>query len=142
MNNCKYCNKKIEDRRRKYCDQDCNSKFMLEGPAREQFQYHEVTPTLEILNEGAWMMYPRKQEDEQCIGDFIRVWHRPPEHVIWDPATPMWKFAGPVWTDEELTRRWQGWDEEREKAHNRTIARIAERQKQKKQESTDPRSKT
>jgi hypothetical protein len=138
MKNCKYCNKTLEDRRRTYCDDDCKTKFHSEGPALEQFQYKEVKPTVEILNDGAWMVYPVKQEDEQCIGDFIRVWHRPPAHVIYDPKTPFWKFAGPVWTDEELDRRWAGWDEEREKAHNKVVAGIAAKRKAR---QTDPRRK-
>jgi hypothetical protein len=53
------------------------------------------------------MVYQKSQTDEQCIGDFLRVWKRPPDHVIYDPDTPFWKFAGPVWDDEEMKRRWQ-----------------------------------
>jgi hypothetical protein len=109
-NKCKYCGKKIEDRRRKYCNQDCNSKFLLEGPAREQYHYREVPPQLEITKEGCWMLVRSTQDDQQCIGDFIRMWHRPPEHVIFDPAMPFWKFVGPIWTDEELDWRWKGYE--------------------------------
>jgi hypothetical protein len=138
MKTCKYCNKKLEDRRRTYCNDECNERFKNEGPAQEQFQYRAVEATPEILDEGAWMMYPVKQEDEQCIGDFLRVWHRPPEHVVFTPAMPMWKFAGPVWTEEELARRWKGWDEEREKAHDKVVAKIAAKQRVRK---SDPRSK-
>jgi hypothetical protein len=62
-----------------------------------------------MLNRGAWLMFPRSQEDEQCIGDFMRVFQKAPEHVLWSPSTPLWKFAGPVWEDDELEYRWKGW---------------------------------
>ena len=81
--------------------------------------YHEkdLTPTVEsldeLLNKDAWLMFPASQEDEQCIGDFVRAFHRPPLHVVWSPTTPMWKYAGPVYTEEELARRWEGWQGEK-----------------------------
>ena len=65
------------------------------------------------VDSGTWMLFPVAQEDEQCIGDFMRVFKRAPKDVIFDPRTPLWKFAGPVWTSEELAYRWKGWEEER-----------------------------
>lgn len=66
-----------------------------------------VEVDVSILDEGAWLMFPASQEDERCIGDFMRVFQRAPDHVVFNPQTPMWKFAGPVWKSEELARRWQ-----------------------------------
>ena len=108
MKKCSYCGKRLQDRQRKYCDGTCSVRFLSEGPAKEQWKYEETLPSLEILKKGAWLMFTRDQTDEQCRADFIRVWERPPEYVLWDPATPWWKFAGPVWDEEEMARRWQG----------------------------------
>jgi hypothetical protein len=72
-------------------------------------RYKEVSnPELELTKEGAWMLIRSSQTDQEAIGDFMRVWKRPPEHVIFDPAMPFWKFVGPIWTNEELTHRWRG----------------------------------
>jgi hypothetical protein len=111
MKKCVYCGKKpLPKGQRKYCNGDCAEKYKQFGPAREQYVYHKGENThsemLGMLNEGAWFAVTRDQTDEQCIADFIRVWKRPPDHVIWVPEYPMMKFAGPVWDEEELKRRW------------------------------------
>lgn len=109
MKKCEYCGKQpLPKGQRKYCNGDCATKFKLEGPAREQFVYKEVVPAnVEQLNAGAWLLMRSSQTDEECIGDFMRIWKRAPEHVIYDPRTPMWKYIGPIWTDEELDWRWK-----------------------------------
>jgi hypothetical protein len=118
MRHCVYCNKKLPKRQRKYCDKTCSMRFKSEGPAREQYVYNLVEKedndahTKEIdalVSKGAWLLFPRAHEDEQCIGDFMRIFKRAPEHVLWSPSTPFWKYAGPVFTDEELAYRWRGW---------------------------------
>lgn len=111
MRKCAYCGKKpLPKGQRKYCNGDCAMKFKSEGPAREQFNYKEGENTLaeleEMTKKGAWMLIRKSQTDEEAIGDFIRVWKRPPEYVIWLPKTPWWKFVGPIWDDEELDWRW------------------------------------
>ena len=119
MKNCDYCGKHLPPRKRKYCGSTCSERFKTEGPARERYVYKEIEKDavdVSILMEGAWLLFPVAQEDEQCIGDFIRVFQRAPEHVIFDPKTPMWKFAGPVWTEEEQERRWQGWNKDEQNA--------------------------
>ena len=118
MKQCDYCGKHLPPKKRRYCDATCSNRFKKEGPAREQYVYKEVEKDavdVSILKEGAWLLFPVAQEDEQCIGDFMRVFQRAPKHVIFDPKTPMWKFAGPVWTEEEQARRWRGWQEEKDK---------------------------
>ena len=119
MKLCVYCGRKLPKSKRKYCDNVCTSRFKKEGPAKERFVYREtpVETNKEVIelqhrvDTGTWMLFPEKMEEEQVIGDFIRVFKRPPEHVIFDPRTPWWKFAGPVWTEEEQSRRWQGYEE-------------------------------
>ena len=118
MKYCVYCNKNLPKKQRKYCDTQCSTRFKMEGPAREQYVYEEVKVThapeiLELQNkvdEGCWMLFPVAQDDEQCIGDFMRAFKRAPKDVIFDPRTPLWKVAGPVWTEEELKWRWKGHD--------------------------------
>ena len=119
MKNCVYCNRRLPVRQRKYCGKECLKRFQAEGPAREQFVYHEtpIETDAEVLelqhrvDTGTWMLFPAASDDEQCTGDFMRVFKRAPKYVIFDPRTPMWKFAGPVWTTEENERRWQGYEE-------------------------------
>ena len=106
MDNCRYCNKILENKRLSYCNSECNLNFHAVGPAREQYVYEEADD-VSLLMEGAWMMYQSSQTDEQCTGDFMRAWERAPEHVIYDPKTPFWKYAGPVWDNEEMRRRWK-----------------------------------
>ena len=120
MKNCVYCNKELPKRQRKYCNTLCSTRFKEEGPAREQFVYKELELNVDMdvielqhrVDTGTWMLFPAAQEDEQVIGDFMRVFKRAPQHVIFDPRTPLWKFAGPVWTEEELAYRWKGWEAE------------------------------
>lgn len=107
MKKCAYCGKQpLPKGQRKYCNAECAERFKREGPAREQYVYKEVPPEVEQVNAGAWMLIRKEQTDEEAIGDFMRVFKRAPEHVIYDPRTPMWKYVGPVWTEEELERRW------------------------------------
>lgn len=109
MTNClsDRCDNEVKGRR--YCSPDCKvaQRHLREhGPRVADLEYREVEPDLELLSEGAWMVYPVEHDDKRCIGDFIRVWQRAPAHVIFNPKTPFWKFAGPVHTKEELKRRW------------------------------------
>ena len=113
MKTCSYCGKRLPKNKRKYCSATCSNRFKKEGPAREQFVYHEVDEVdVSIINEGCWLLLPVAQDDEQCIGDFMRLFKRAPNHIIFDPQTPLWKFAGPVWTNEELKWRWKGYEPE------------------------------
>jgi hypothetical protein len=108
MRKCAYCGKKpLPKGQRKYCDAGCADKFKLYGPAREQYVYNEVEPDVEMTKKGAWLLVRSSQTDEEAIGDFMRVWKRPPDHVIYDPKTPFWKFVGPIWDEEELNHRWR-----------------------------------
>lgn len=112
-NLCVYCGKRVRHPRKKYCDDECMNRYKLEGPARERWVYkRNPSPACseleELLDSGVWLMFPASQDDDQCIGDFMRVWKKPPKHVIWIPKFPMWKFAGPVWSEDVLARRWQG----------------------------------
>lgn len=108
MKKCAYCGKQpLPKGQRKYCNTDCADKFKEGGPAREQFVYKETTPDLDMIDAGAWLLMRAQQTDEECIGDFMRVWKRAPEHVVFDPKTPMWKYVGPIWTEEELDWRWK-----------------------------------
>jgi hypothetical protein len=115
MKKCAWCGKKLTNKRRKYCNATCQKRFSKEGPAREQFHYKEEeivdaeAKTIEIdaiVAEGAWLCFTRDHEDDRCIGDFMRIFKRAPKHVLWSPTTPLVKYAGPVYTDEELARRW------------------------------------
>ena len=107
MDNCQYCNKVLESKRRTYCNSACQRNYRNLGKAREQYVYVESDqPDVSILMEGAWMMYQATQTEEECIADFMRVWKRAPEHCIYDPKTPFWRYAGPVWDEEEISRRW------------------------------------
>jgi hypothetical protein len=113
-------------------------KFKTEGPARERWKYEKNdNPTVEaleeLLNKGAWLQFPASHDDEQCIGDFLRVFKRPPEHCLWLPTRPMWKFAGPVWSDEQLARRWKGYQEALNERARKTRKEVQKRQR------TDPR---
>ena len=106
------CGNQVKGRR--YCSGDCKvaqRHLREDGPKVADLEYREVEANLELLKDGAWMVYPEAHGDNRCIADFIRVWKRPPAHVIFDPATPMWRFAGPVHTKEELKRRWQNANE-------------------------------
>ena len=68
--------------------------------------YREVKPAnVDLLKEGAWMLYPVKYSDDKCIEEFAHTWARLPKHIIYDPKTPSWKFGGPVNKSEEETRR-------------------------------------
>lgn len=112
MRKCVYCGKApLPSGQRKYCNGDCAMKFKQFGPAREQYVYKEVDPSVEELKqkltEGAWMVFRKTQTDEECIGDFMRVFKRAPEHCFYIPDYPMWKFCGPVWDKEELDWRWK-----------------------------------
>lgn len=111
MKQCAYCGKQpLPKGQRKYCNDTCKQRYAVEGQARERFVYKQVEPenvNVELLNAGAWMLVRKSQSDEECIGDFMRTWKRAPEHVIYDPKTPMWKFVGPIWTQEELDHRWK-----------------------------------
>lgn len=109
MNKCAYCGKQpLPTGQRKYCNSTCADRFAKEGPAREQFVYEEVTPVnTEQTKTGAWLLMRSDHTDEQCIGEFMRVWKRAPLHVIYDPKTPFWKFVGPIWTEEEQAHRWR-----------------------------------
>ena len=111
MKNCWYCNKELPKRQRKYCGKVCSTRFKAEGPAREQFVYKEVvalkTDLEEKIDTLTWMLFPKDYDDEQCRGDFIRVFERKPEYVVFDPRTPYWKFTGPIWTEEQQKRRWK-----------------------------------
>ena len=111
MRKCAYCGRKpLPKGQRKFCNGDCAMKFKKFGPAREQYVYNDDVETPAELDEmtkhGAWMLVRAKQTDEEAIGDFMRTWKRAPEHVIWLPKTPWWKFVGPIWDDEELDHRW------------------------------------
>ena len=109
MDNCKYCNKELENKRLSYCDLSCNRNYLKVGAAKEPYVYNESDqPDVSILKEGAWLMFTSDQTDEQCVADFMRAWERAPEWVIYDPKTPDYKFVGPVWDEEEMARRWQG----------------------------------
>ena len=138
MKHCVYCNKELPKRQRKYCDKTCSTRFKMEGPAREQYVYHEVKVETDVevlelqhrVDSGTWMLFPASMEDEQVTGDFMRVFKRAPEHVIFDPRTPWWKFAGPVWTEEEQKKRWKNWHQEADK----NFSKVAKK-------STDLRSK-
>jgi hypothetical protein len=117
---CVYCGKQLKPPKKKYCNKDCMGRFLREGPAVERWKYEEnPEPNLEELEEltkkGAWLLFPATQEDQQCIGDFLRTFHHPPEHVSWLPTSPLWKYTGPVWEEEELAHRWRGWQEAQEK---------------------------
>ena len=112
MANClsRACNNEVKGRR--YCCGDCKTaeriaKSTLPKVEEIMDRYKPVEPDVSILMEHAWLLFPVAQDDDQCIGDFMRVFERPPDHVIFDPKTPLWKFAGPVWTNEELTYRWR-----------------------------------
>lgn len=110
MKKCVHCGKKLPAGQRKYCDKNCSAMFKSMGPQIEAGldRYEEKkAPNVDLLDDGAWLMFRSNQTDDQCIGDFMRVFKRAPEHVIYDPRTPWWKFAGPVWTNEELDHRWR-----------------------------------
>lgn len=105
------CTNEVKGRR--YCCPDCKAtaRQRRENPEPPDIEeYQEVEPELELLKKGAWFLFPFRQSDEKCVGDFVRALKRPPAHVIYDPATPMWKYAGPVWTEEELAWRWKEGD--------------------------------
>ena len=112
MANClsRACDNDVKGRR--YCCGDCKVAERIAREAKPRLEdvigrYKEVEPDVSILMENAWLLFPVAQSDDNCIGDFMRVFERAPDHVIFDPKTPLWKFAGPVWPNEELTYRWR-----------------------------------
>lgn len=100
----------VEVKGRRYCCGDCKSsaKSRREHPKVEDLDYREVPLEVKLLDEGAWLMFTLDHDDQKCIGDFIRMFKRPPAHLI---PTKRGKFAGPVTTNEELARRWMNADE-------------------------------
>ena len=67
-------------------------------------RYNDVIdPNLELTKEGCWLMMSVYRSDNQCVGEFIRIFKRKPDHVIQEN---WWKFVGPVFKEEELRRRW------------------------------------
>ena len=106
MANCMLdqCDNEVKGRR--YCCPDCKSsaKSRREKVVEvDSLEYREVVKNEDLLNEGAWLMFTNDHEDKKCIGDFIRMFKRPPAHLI---PTTQGKFVGPVTTNEELARRW------------------------------------
>lgn len=137
---CAYCGKKLPPRQRKYCNEECQQRYLREGPARERFNYAQnnepsLTELAELIKTGVWFCFTADHADEQCIGDFIRIFHRAPEHVIWLPSSPTMKWVGPVWSDEELAHRWNGWEDAKEEQRVKLEKRREARR-------TDPRYST
>jgi hypothetical protein len=115
--NCLAENCTNEVKGRRYCCPDCKSwqkNRRKNGPPIEEVmpRYEEVDVTPDMLNDGAWMVYPKSHTEKQCVGDFIRVWKRAPKHFVHVPQYPLWNFCGPVHNSEELARRWMGGTDE------------------------------
>jgi hypothetical protein len=108
------CDNEVKGRR--YCCGDCKQSQKLIREAGGDIEdimerYAPVQPNLDLLKHGAWLMFRVSFEPKVVVGDFMRAFKRPPEHVIYDPQTPDWQYAGPVWTDEEMAWRWKGSDD-------------------------------
>jgi hypothetical protein len=101
---CAYCNKMLANRRRTYCNEQCQTDYRS-GKVFEQIKprYNQVTcPELERLKSGCWWVFSRYDDEQTCIGEFMRVFKRAPEYVI---EENWWRFLGPVFTEEEIARR-------------------------------------